>query len=214
MARDGRRQADRSSRPMLVVGALTAATGVVGIGVVAYWYGTDMGWTGSGALLVDSREQARAAGLMPVAAVLVGLVTLLVRRHVPLRSLAGVVVLVTSLLVAAGVAVAVAAYPQVQPAEVIAHGAGGWSTELPVTEVWGVRAETDSTITLEGRADRRSCDWEPRSVTLELSTGSILAVEPLPMSYGGASDVPSAPEPVDPERFEVRQGSSPFICRS
>lgn len=214
MARGAPDQEDRGSRPLFVAGVLTAAVGLVGFGVVAYWYATDMGWTGSGALLVDSREQARAAALMPVAAVLVGLVVLLVRRHVPLRSLAGVVVLLTSLFVTAGVVVAVAAYPQVRPAVVIAHGAGGWSTELPVTEVWGIRDETAGTITIEGRADRRSCDWESRSVTLELSSGAILAVEALPMSYGSAADVPSSPEPVDPERFEVRQGSSPFICRS
>lgn len=214
MSRGGSDRAGRDGRLMLAVGVLAVVAGLVGFGVVAYWYATDMGWTGSGALLVDAGAQARAAGLMPVAAVLVGLVAVLGRRHVPLRSSAGVLVIVTNLCVTAGVAVAVAAYPQVRPAEVIAHGAGGWSTELPVTEVWGVRAETDDTITLEGRADRRACDWALRSVTLELSTGTILAVEALPMSYGSAGDVPPAAAPIDVERFEVRQGSSPFICRS
>jgi hypothetical protein len=199
---------------MLAIGVLTAVSGLVGSGVVAYWYGTDMGWTGSGSLLVDSREQARAAALMPVTAVLVGLVTVLVRRHVALRTLAGVAVLLTNLFITAGVAVAVAAYPQVRPAELIAHEGGGWSTELPVTEVWGVRSETDDTITLEGRADRRSCDWELRSVTLALSNGEILAVEALPTAYAGPDEIPSEPTSVDLERFEVRQGSAPFICRS
>ena len=199
---------------MLSAGVVTGVVGFVGLGVVAYWYGTDMGWTGTGARLTDAREQARSAALVPVAAILFGLVTVLVRRHVPLRSPGGVMVLATNLFVIAGVVVSVMAYPQVRHAEVIAHSHGGWSTDLPVTEVWGVRDETETTITFEGRADRRGCDPRMRSVTLDLSTGRILAVETLPGAYDSSADIPPDPAPIDVERFEIRQGAAPFICQS
>lgn len=195
---------------MLAVGAAAIVAGLIGLGTIGYWYATDVGWTGTGSRLISSREQAQAAALVPVAAVLVGVVAVLVRGHVPRRSPGGVMVFVTSVFVTVGVALAVAAYPQVEQAELIAHRAGGWSTGLPVTEVWGVRAESDTTITLEGRVDRRGCDWRSRSVTLELSTGRILAVEALP----GFSDISEIPPrtPIDIGRFEVRQGSAPFMC--
>jgi len=214
MARGGSDPQDGGGRSMLAVGVLAVAGGLVGFGAVAYWYATDMGWTGTGAVLVDSRAQARGAALVPMAAVLVGLVAVLARRHVPLRSPAGVAMVVTNVLVTAGVAVAVAAYPQVRGAELVAHQGGGWSTDLPVTEVWGVRSEADDTITIEGRADQRGCDWELRSVTLDLATGEILAVEALPTSYESAAAIPPDATPIDVERFEVRQGSAPFTCSS
>lgn len=208
MARGG------SQRALLVVGASAVATGLVGLGVVAFWYGTDMGWTGTGSLLVEAQAQAKAAALVPALAVLVGSVAILTRGHVPTRSAGGVLLLVTTLAAMAGTALGVSAYPHGRSAELYSHRAGGWTTSLPVTEVFGASAETAERITVVGRIDRRGCDGRSRAVTLDLASGRVLAVEDLPRAYDRPSDIPPDPKPLDPARFEVHQGSVPFICRS
>jgi hypothetical protein len=208
MARGG------SQRALLVVGTSAVAAGLVGLGIVAYWYGTDMGWTGTGSLLVEGQAQARATALVPALAVLVGAVAILTRRHVPGRSPAGVLLLVTTAACVVGAVLAVSAYPHGRSAELYSHRVGGWTTTLPITEVSGVSAESADRITLVGRADRRGCDWRTRAVTVDPASGRILEVEDLPRAFDSPSDIPPEPEPVDPARFEVRHGSVPFICRS
>ena len=106
--------------------------------------------------------------------------------------------------------VGVRAYPQVEQAEFVAHRNAGWRTRLPVTEVFGVLSETDRTITLEGRADRRGCNWELRSVTVDRDTGRIVDVAQLSNVVPQGQE-PRRPGPV-PLGFEVFQGTTPFIC--
>jgi hypothetical protein len=208
MARGG------SQRALLFVGTSAVVAGLVGLGIVAYWYGTDMGWTGTGSLLVEAQAQARATALVPALAVLVGLVAILTRRHVPGGSPGSALLLVTTAASIAGVVLAVGAYPHGRSAELYAHQGDGWTITLPVTEVWGVSAESADSIIVVGRSDRRGCDWRSRAVTLDLASGRILEVEDLPRAYDRSSDIPPDPEPIDPARFEVRQGSVPFICSS
>lgn len=182
--------------------------------MLTYWYSMDMGWTGSGSVLVVPRSPIAAGALMSAAAVLVGGTTVLIGTGVPVRSLRGAWLLGTTVLSAGSVPVAVAAYPQVESAQLVSDGEHGWTTSLPVTEIFGVRELTAAAVTIEGRADRRECRWERRAVTIDRSTGAILAVERLPTSYADASDIPPALAPVDPALFEVVQGFAPFICRS
>lgn len=121
-----------------------------------------MGWTGArsgSSTLVVSRTPIVAAALVPAAALLLGLVTVLVRRVVPARSLRGAALLGMNLVVVVvGVPLAVTTYPQIEHARLMSRE-DGWQTNLPITEVYGVRAETGASITLEGRVDRRGRDW-------------------------------------------------------
>ena len=192
---------------------LAVVAGLVGLGAIAFWYAADMGWTGSGSTIHVSRTPIGAAACVPAAAVLMGVVTLLIRRDVSVTSPAGLVLVGADVLLALAVIVAVGAYPQVENARLTGHADGGWQTELPVTHVFGLRSETAETMTIVGRADRRACDWEMRAVTLERSTGDILSVEALPTTFADPSDIPPAPTPLDPG-FELLQGEAPFICRS
>jgi hypothetical protein len=196
-----------------VVGLVAILAGVVGLATITYWYGLDMGWTGSGSVLVVPRSPIAAGALMSVAAVLVGGATALIGPGVPVRSLRGAWLLAATVLVAGSVPVALAAYPQVEPAELVAHGEGRWKTTVPVTEIFGIRELTTATVTIEGRADRRVCRSEWRSVTIDRSTGAIVEVVRLPTSYADEAQIPPDPAPVDPDLFEVVQGSAPFICQ-
>ncbi len=201
----------------VISGCVAVLAGLAGLVTIGYWYTADMGWTGSGSTIVQSRIPIGAAALVAVLAVVFGVVTVLVRHDVPLPSLGAVVLLATNALVAGAVLVAVDSYPQVEPAELIGIGPRGsviWQTELPVTEVFGVRSEKRDTITLEGRADRRACDWKTRSVTLDRSTGAILDVHELPTEYASESDIPPEPTKLDRDRYDLQQGSAPFICRN
>ena len=168
--------------------------------------------TGSGSTIYGSRAPIGAAACVPAAAVLVGIVTLLLRHDVSIKSLAGMVLLGTNVLLALAVIVAVNAYPQVENAQLIAP-IESWRADLPVTHVFGLRSETVETITIEGRADRRGCDWELRAVALYRSTGEVLAVEILPTTFSDSSEIPPAPTPLEPE-FVLLQGSTPFSCRN
>jgi hypothetical protein len=197
-----------------VVGLVAVLAGMAGLATLTYWYGTDMGWTGSGSVLIVSRTPIVLAALVSVTAVLVGVGTMFMGPGLDWRSLKGVYLVGTTLLVVASVVVAVAAYPQVRHAELIAHGEDRWRTTVPVTEVFGVRDLTAATVTIEGRADRRECRWELRSVTIDRTTGAILELERLPSAYADESEIPTEPDPVDPALFEVAQGSAPFICQS
>lgn len=214
MAGEGSKETYNPSVWFLAVGLVAILAGLIGIGTIGYWYGTDMGWGGSGSTIVATRAPIVAAALVPTTAILVGLVTLLVRHDVRLPSPGGVALFAACLWTAGVVVLAVNAYPQVEQADVISRTSDFWRTELPMTELFGVRTETEHTITLEGRVDRRGCAYELRSVTLDLSTGAILETDTLPTFYANQSEVPPAPTPVDPVQFEVRQGSAPFICRS
>lgn len=214
VAGEGSKETHTPSVWFLAVGLVAILAGLIGIGTIGYWYGSDMGWGGSGSTIVASRAPIVAAVLVPATAILVGLVTLLVRHDVRLPSSGGVALVAACLWAAGVVVLAVNAYPQVEQAEVISRTSDFWRTKLPVTELFGVRAETEDTITLEGRVDRRGCASEMRYVTLDRSTGEILETDTLPTFYASQSEVPPAPTPVDPVRFEVQQGSAPFICRS
>lgn len=207
-------KAHEHRRGWTVVGLVAVLAGAAGLATLTYWYGIDMGWTGSGSVLVVPRSPIAAGALMSAAAVLVGGTTVLVGPGVPVRSFRGAWLLATTVLVTGSVLVGLAAYPQVAPAQLVSHEEPGWTTSLPVTEVFGVRESTAAVVTIEGRADRRECRWERRAVTIDRSTGAVLAAERLPTSYADASDIPPDPAPVDPARFEVVQGSAPFVCRS
>jgi hypothetical protein len=204
---------------LTAAGVTAVVAGLVGLVTIGAWYALDMGWTGSGSTIVDSRRPIVAAALVPVAAMVLGALTLAVRRDLPGRSARGMAVLAGNVLMAASVLLAVGAYPQTVQAEFIGIGDDGtviWRTELPVTTVWGLRAETDTTITLEGVAHRRECRWQHRSVTLDRATGTVLEVASLPHSYPTMSDVPPRPGPVPrgPGGFDVEQGSTHVICRN
>lgn len=206
-------------RPLafVLVGLISVLGGVTGLSVIGYWYTADTGWTGSGSTIVGSRAPIVAAALVGGASLLFGLVTVLIRDDVPPRSPRGAVLLLANVAMGASVWFGVRAYPQVQQATLIGLGDAGrvkWQVELPMTEVFGVRDKTTTTITIEGRADRRECRWQFRSVKLDRSTGDILDVETLPMTYGGRSQLPPQPAPLQPGPggFDVEQGSAPFVC--
>jgi hypothetical protein len=218
-ARSGVDEARADVTPTVVAAVVAVVAGLAGLGAIGVWYALDMGWTGSGSTIVDSRAPIVAAALVPATAVLLGVLTLAVRRDIPARSVRGAAFAIGNLAMAASVVLAVGAYPQVEQAELIGIGNDGtviWRTQLPITTVHGVRAETDTVVTLEGTADRRACAWEPRSVTLDRATGAILEVIALPYSYPDASQVPPPPSPVrrGPGGYDVEQGSAPFICRN
>jgi hypothetical protein len=219
---DGAREQRTENSPavgFVVVGLGASLAGLAALGTIGYWYAVDMGWTGSGSTIVESRAPIISAALVPAALTLFGLMTFLVRHDVPATSARGLALLAVNLLMGASVWLAVGAYPQVEQAEMAAIGADGttrWRIELPVTEVFGLREETEHTITVEGRADRRGCAPQHRSVKFDRSTGEVLAVEVLPTVYDDPSRVPSPPTPLEQRRggFDVRQGSAPFICRN
>lgn len=204
----------RSPIVLLVAGLVAILAGLMGLAAIGYWYAADMGWTGSGSTIVVSRLPILTSAIVAGAAVFIGLLVLLLRNHVAVTSPAGLVLVMGTLLFTAAVWVAVDSYPQVVGATLIAHGDERWRTQLPITEVFGVLAEDGNTITITGRAARRACESQMRSVTLDLSTGRVLAVETLPTFYLDESEVPPLPTPVDFQRFEVQQGSAPFICRN
>lgn len=189
----------------------TVRKGLIGLGTVGVWYVADMGWTGSGSTIVSSRRSIALAAFVAALCVLAGAATILIRRDVVLASLGGVLLLATVIALPIAVILGIHAYPQVESAVIIAHGGANWRTRLPVTEVFGVRTETDRTLTLEGRADRRACAWQLRSVTIDLASGDIVDVVELPTSYPSGA-VPPPLTPIDPNSFEVTQGSAPFIC--
>ena len=203
----------RTQGLVVAAGSLAIVAGQVGLGAIGYWYAADMGWTGSGSTIHVSRSPIVAAACVPAVAVLVGVVTLLLRRDISAASPAGMVLLGADVLLALAVIVAVEVYPQVENARLTGHAHGGWQTELPVTHVFGLRSQTGEAMTIVGRADRRGCDWVMRAVTLDRSTGDILAVEALPTTFADPSGIPPAPTPLDPG-FELLQGEAPFICRS
>jgi hypothetical protein len=154
---------------LLLSAVLAVLAELIGLGVIAYWYTADMGWTGSGSTIVDSRAPIAAAALVPAASLLFGVVTLLIRAFIPARSPRGAALVAANVIIGASVLLAVNAYPQVQPATLIGIGDDGtvsWRSELPVTTVRGLRDQTATIVTLEGTAHRRECDGEPRSVTI------------------------------------------------
>lgn len=197
-------------RALTLVGGVAVLAGAVGAAVVTWWYAIDAGWTGTGSVLVAGQASILVAALVSGAAVLVGLTMLAFRRSAPGR---GALLVAAGSLVAASVPAALATYPQVEHVRLLDHR-NGWETALPISEVWGVRSETDGQITIEGRADRRGCQARFRSVTLDRRTGRVTDVGDLPRAYDDPSQVPSEPAPLDPAAFEVRPGSSPFICTS
>jgi hypothetical protein len=212
--------AARHGAALVAVAAVAAVVaGLVGLGTIGVWYALDMGWTGSGSTIVDSRAPIAAGALFSAAAVVLGVSTFAIRRELRGRPVRGAAFTVGNLVMAASVVAAVAAYPQVQQATLIGIGHDGtviWRSQLPVTTVHGVRAETDTVVTLEGTADRRQCAWQPRLVTLDRATGAVLWITALATSYPDASQVPPPPRPLrrGPGGFDVEQGSAPFICRS
>jgi hypothetical protein len=196
------------------VGLASIAAGLIGLATIAWWYGADMGWTGSGSVLVVSRAPVVLGVLMSITAVLLGISTLKFGRALAGWPAGAALLAGATLLAGASVVAALAAYPQVRHAELISHGEHDWKTTVPVTEVFGVREMTAATITIEGRADRRECRWELRAVTIDRSTGTVIDVERLPTAYADESQIPPDPEPVDPAVLEIAQGAAPFICRS
>jgi hypothetical protein len=194
------------------VGVVAVAVGLIGLGVIGYWYAADMGWTGSGSTIVSSRMSIALAAFIAAICILAGIATILVRHHGVLTSLGGLLLLGTVIALPIAVVLGIRAYPQVEPAEIIAHGEANWRTRLPVTEVFGVRSETDRTITLVGRADRRACAWRWRSVTIDRASGHIVDVADLPTSYPSRESLPPPLTPIDQDWLEVAQGSAPFIC--
>jgi hypothetical protein len=204
---------------LLGVGLLTLLAGAVGLGTIGFWYGSDMGWDGSGSTIVEPRAPILVAAGAAVASMLFGVVVLLVRRDGPSRRSTIAVLAFTGALMVVFVWVAVGAYPQVVQADLLAirdDGALVWRADLPLSEVRGLRRETARTITIEGQMDRRGCDSQARSVTIDRATGKVLSVDALPTFYKDPSDIPPPPAPIEAERggFEVVQGSAPFICSS
>jgi hypothetical protein len=197
----------------LSVGVVAVAVGSIGLGTIGYWYAADMGWTGSGSTIVSSRASITLAAFVAALCILAGTATILIRHDGVLTSLGGVLLLATVIALPIAVVFGIRAYPKVEPAELIAQGEANWRTRLPITEVFGVRSETDRTLTLEGRADRRACSWRWRSVTIDRASGHIVDVADLPVSYP-SGEVPPPLTPIDQDSFEVTQGSAPFVCRS
>jgi hypothetical protein len=195
------------------VGVVAVSVGLIGLGTIGYWYLADMGWTGSGSTLVVSRWPIALAAFVAALCSLFGATAILLRRSLGGSSPAVFLLLASVAALPLAVVVAIRAYPQVEPAVLIAHGDAHWRTVLPVTEVFGVRSETDRTITLEGRADRRACTWQLRAVTIDLATGQLTDVTELP-GFLPAGQVPPPPTPIDPGTFEIIQGTAPFICRN
>jgi hypothetical protein len=205
----------RGGRPWgtVGVGVIAVAVGVTALGTIGYWYATDMGWTGfSASTLVVSRTSIALGAFIAAVCVLAGVALILVRHQVAPSSFGGVMLLATVVALQVAALVGVEAYPQVEQAGLIAHGEVNWRIRLPITEVFGVLSETDRTITLEGRADRRGCLWKWRSVAIELETGRILDTAELPTAFM-PGEVPPPLKPV-PISFEVIQGTAPFICRN
>ena len=207
---EGRR---RGEIVFVVTGAIAVIVGLIGLGTIGYRHAVDMGWTGSGSAFVDSRTPVVLGILVGVVCALAGAAVILVRRDVVATSLGGLLLLGTVIALAITVVVGVRAYPQVEQAVLIAYDDADWRTRLPVTEVFGVRSETDRTITVEGRADRRGCSWRSRSVTIDRTSGRIVEVVELPTSFP-AGEEPPALVPIDVRSYRVIQGTAPFICRN
>ena len=166
-------------RAFLVVGVVAIAVGVIGFATIGYWYAVDTGRLGNDITLVVSQTPIVFGLLVAAVCVAAGVSMVLVRDGVEAASPAGVMLLATVVALSGAVIVGVRAYPQVEQAELLAHGDVSWRSRLPVTEVFGVRSETDETITLEGRADRRGCNWVFRSVTIDRGTGRVVDVAQL-----------------------------------
>jgi hypothetical protein len=210
MVEPGESSAEKRPGVFVAVGGAVMVVGVVGFATIGYWYATDMGWTGYGSILVVSKMPIVFDLAVAAVCAMAGASMILVRSDVAAGSLGGVMLLATVVALSIAVVVGVRAYPQVEQAQFVAHGDASWRTRLPVTEVFGVLSETDDRITLEGRADRRGCNWVLRSVTIERATGRIVDVTELP-TFLPAGEDPPRPGPV-PLGFELIQGATPFIC--
>lgn len=198
-------------------GALALTSGVAVLAVLASWFIADMGWNGSGSAF-RSEWRGLAPVLGAVAVALLGLAVLLTRNH-PVagrpRRLALVAVTALSALLAP---LALLAYPRIDDAVLTAiaapDGGPGWHTRLPVTEVLGVRSITGDRLVIEGREDHRQCRFVLRAVSLDVATGALVEVKDLRSTYTDISQAPPPPGPLDPARYTVDQGSSPFVCSS
>ena len=199
----------KNSRLLLIVTGLAAAlTGGTVLSALAWWYGSDMGWDGSGSSL---RSAPGPLGLIGAAAavVILGAIAMVVARRqgsVPRMAFAAIVGIGAALI-----PLALLAYPRIEPAVLTS---AGWHVRLPLTEVLGVRSQSGDQLVIEGKLDRRHCGFELRAVTLDVVTGDVTGVRALPSTYADISLVPPPPGPLDAERFSVHQGSSPFICSS
>lgn len=200
------------SRPgaFVVVGGVAIAVGVAGFVTIGYWYAVDTGMLGNDIMLVVSQTPIVLGLVASAVCVLAGVSMILLRRDVSAASVGGAMLLVTAVALSIAVVVGVRAYPQVEQAELVAHGDVGWRVRLPVTEVHGVLAETDDTITLWGAADRRGCNWVLRSVTIERDTGRIVDVTQLSNFLRPGEEPP--PRGQVPQNLEVVRGTTPFIC--
>ena len=200
----------RNSRLLLFVAGLAAVvTGGTVLSRLAWWYGSDMGWDGSGSSLRSVAGPLRLIGAA-VAVVVLGIVAMVVARNQasgPRRALAAIVA-----VAAAVIPLALLAYPRIEPA--VLTSAAGWHVRLPLTQLLGVRSQSGDQLVVEGKLDRRRCGFELRAVTLDVATGDVTAVRTLPSTYADISVVPPPPGPLDAERFSVDHGSSPFICSS
>lgn len=211
---------DASSRgpwAATAAGALALTSGVAVLAVVGWWFSADMGWNGSGSAF---RSQWR--GLAPVLPLIVvavlGLAALLTRNR-PMAGRPGRLAFVAvTALSALLTPLALLTYPRIDDAVLTAvaapDGGPGWHIRLPVTEVLGVRSITGGRMVIEGREDQRQCRSVLRAVTLDLATGARVKVKNLPSTYPDISQAPPPPGPLDPARFTVEQGSSPFVCSS
>lgn len=200
----------RNSRLLLIVAGLAAVlTGGTVLSGLAWWYGSDMGWDGSGSSL---RSVAGPLTLIGAAAavVVLGVTAMVLAR----RQASGprVAFAATAGIAAALIPLALLAYPHIEPA--VLTSAAGWHARLPVTEVYGARSQSGDQLVIEGKLARRHCGFELRAVTLDVATGDVTHVRTLPSTYADISLVPPPPGPLDAARFTVRQGSSPFVCSS
>jgi len=89
-----------------------------------------------------------------------------------------------------------------------------WRTTTTATELFGVRAKTDSEVVVEGRVDHRGCDWDHVAITVDRATGKVLGVVQLPTAFPDPASVPPPPAPPTPSEFAFEHGESAVVCSS